>query len=155
MSAFAYTGSSFFGYRKDPTIDEFDRKQGLRHNRRRPIDETISELGEGRGKSYNFRVARHLADICRNSCTRLLRQTSAKDKGAIWNRCACCQLGGTLSIMRTTFAHEQELKGTTILYNQVTITSKDLLSAHRHSSVLEYVTDQLIHPTYYHASHSN
>lgn len=49
MSAFTYTGGSFFGYRKDPTIDEYDRKQGLRHNRRRPIDETIEELGEGRG----------------------------------------------------------------------------------------------------------
>jgi len=125
MSAFSYTGSSFFGYRKDPTIDEFDRKQGLRHNRRRPIDETISELGEGRGKSYISKVDRHKADNCRYSCTRLLRQTSAKDKGAVWNRCACCQLGGTLSIMRTTLAHEQELKGTTILYNQVTFTSRD------------------------------
>lgn len=59
MSAFSYTGGSFFGYRKDPTIDEYDRKQGLRHNRRRPIDETISELGEGRGKERSvshFRV---------------------------------------------------------------------------------------------------
>jgi len=49
MSAFSYTGGSFFGFRKDPTIDEYDRKEGLRQNRRRPIDETISELGEGRG----------------------------------------------------------------------------------------------------------
>lgn len=49
MTAFDYTGGSLFGYRKDPTIDEYDRKQGLRLNRRRPIQETIDELGEGRG----------------------------------------------------------------------------------------------------------
>lgn len=30
-------------------MDEFERKQYLRKNRRRPIDQTISEIGEGRG----------------------------------------------------------------------------------------------------------
>lgn len=37
------------GYDKDPAVDEFDRKEYLRKNRRRPIEQTISELGEGRG----------------------------------------------------------------------------------------------------------
>ncbi len=37
------------GYEKDPSIDEYDRKEQLRKNRRRPIQETLEELGEGRG----------------------------------------------------------------------------------------------------------
>lgn len=52
MSAYDYTGGSLTGYTKDQEVDEFERKQALRKNRRRPIEETISELGEGRGTLY-------------------------------------------------------------------------------------------------------
>lgn len=48
MGAFEYT-QGLTGYKKDPELDEFERKQALRANRRRPIEETISEIGEGRG----------------------------------------------------------------------------------------------------------
>lgn len=34
---------------KDPTVDEIDRKTFLRKNKRRPIEDTVAELGEGRG----------------------------------------------------------------------------------------------------------
>lgn len=50
MSAFDYTGGALSGYKKDKDVDEFDRKEYLRKNRRRPIEQTISELGEGRGR---------------------------------------------------------------------------------------------------------
>ena len=33
----------------DPGDDKFERKQRLRSERRRPIQETLEELGEGRG----------------------------------------------------------------------------------------------------------
>ncbi len=49
MGAFEFTGGSLSG-NKDKTLDEFERKEQLRKNRRRPIEETLSELGEGRGK---------------------------------------------------------------------------------------------------------
>jgi len=49
MGAYDYAGGSLSGYKRDPNVDEFDRKQELRKNRRRPIEETIAELGEGRG----------------------------------------------------------------------------------------------------------
>jgi hypothetical protein len=49
LGAFDYTGAALTGYARDPEIDEFERKQYLRKNRRRPIEETIAELGEGRG----------------------------------------------------------------------------------------------------------
>ncbi|KZF24549.1 NADH-ubiquinone oxidoreductase [Xylona heveae TC161] len=49
MGVFDYTGGKLSGYMKDPAQDEFERKEELRRNRRRPLEETIAELGEGRG----------------------------------------------------------------------------------------------------------
>ncbi|KAF3067373.1 NADH-ubiquinone oxidoreductase 21.3 kDa subunit [Daldinia childiae] len=51
MSAFEYTGGSLRGGSRAEvsSMDEYDRKEYLRKNRRRPIEETISEIGEGRG----------------------------------------------------------------------------------------------------------
>ncbi|KAI9743336.1 MAG: hypothetical protein M1818_003182 [Claussenomyces sp. TS43310] len=49
LGTFDYTGGALTGYNKDPEQDEFERKQFLRKNRRRPIEETVEELGEGRG----------------------------------------------------------------------------------------------------------
>jgi len=49
LGAYDYTGGALTGYKKDPEMDEFERKEHLRKNRRRPIEQTISELGEGRG----------------------------------------------------------------------------------------------------------
>lgn len=54
LAAFEYTGGSLKG--KKPEIegmDEFERKQHLRTNRRRPLEETLAEVGEGRGKWYS------------------------------------------------------------------------------------------------------
>lgn len=52
MGAFQYSGAGSLGKAKatDPAIDEYDRKTQLRMNRRRPIEETLAEIGEGRGK---------------------------------------------------------------------------------------------------------
>ncbi|KAM3083338.1 hypothetical protein ACMFMG_003991 [Clarireedia jacksonii] len=49
LSAFSYTGGTLAGYRQDHTLDEFERKEFLRKNRRVPIEQTVAELGEGRG----------------------------------------------------------------------------------------------------------
>lgn len=49
LGAYDYTGGRLTGYQKDPAVDEFERKELLRKNRRRPIEETIAEIGEGRG----------------------------------------------------------------------------------------------------------
>ncbi len=48
---FDYGGGGLTGYEKDPGADEYERKQHLRKNIRRPIEETLRELGEGRGKA--------------------------------------------------------------------------------------------------------
>ena len=49
LGAFDYTGGVLTGYDKDPNVDEYERKEALRKNRRRPIQETLEQLGEGRG----------------------------------------------------------------------------------------------------------
>lgn len=49
LGAFDYTGGRINGWNRDPEADEFERKQYMRKNRRRPIEETIAEVGEGRG----------------------------------------------------------------------------------------------------------
>ncbi|KAK5149844.1 hypothetical protein LTR04_006947, partial [Oleoguttula sp. CCFEE 6159] len=48
LGAFDYTGGVLTGYTRDPTVDEVSRKEYLRKNRRRPIEQTVAELGEGR-----------------------------------------------------------------------------------------------------------
>lgn len=49
LGVFDYTGGVLTGYNREPGADEFERKENLRKNRRRPVQETIEELGEGRG----------------------------------------------------------------------------------------------------------
>lgn len=49
---FDYTGGKFTGYGEDPNVNEYERKEELRRNKRRPIQETLLELGEGRGEIY-------------------------------------------------------------------------------------------------------
>lgn len=54
MSAYDYTGGRLSGYEKDPEVDEFERKEYMRRNKRRPIEQTVEELGEGRGTTPRF-----------------------------------------------------------------------------------------------------
>ncbi|KAF7714965.1 NADH-ubiquinone oxidoreductase [Penicillium ucsense] len=49
MFAFDYTGGSLFGTSKDKDVDEFDRRTKLRKAFQTPGEQTVAELGEGRG----------------------------------------------------------------------------------------------------------
>jgi hypothetical protein len=51
MGVFEYAGGSFAGARKDPNVDEYERRERMRKNYRSPAWETFAELGEGRGLS--------------------------------------------------------------------------------------------------------
>jgi len=61
LGTFDYTGGVLTGYDKDPSVDEYERKEHLRKNRRRPIQETIEELGEGRGMLQTVRLVEAVA----------------------------------------------------------------------------------------------
>ena len=49
MSTFHYTGG-FRPKQAEIEEDEYERRARIKRNRRRPIEETIAELGEGRGE---------------------------------------------------------------------------------------------------------
>ena len=87
QGVFDYTGAKFTGYDRDPQMDEYARKEALRANKRRPIQETLSELGEGRGIHI---IALGLPinmtnGARRNIRTRLQGATSGQDKGGLWD----------------------------------------------------------------------
>lgn len=73
LGAFDYTGGTLTGYKKDPEMDEFERKEYMRKNRRRPIQETIDELGEGRG-IVRCRLRRPIANHLQESMARVIRR---------------------------------------------------------------------------------
>ncbi|KAK0721535.1 Tim17/Tim22/Tim23/Pmp24 family-domain-containing protein [Apiosordaria backusii] len=47
-AVFEYTGGRIQGTGRDPNVDEYERKEMLRKRYRRPVEETIAEIGEGR-----------------------------------------------------------------------------------------------------------
>ncbi|KAE8410338.1 hypothetical protein BDV36DRAFT_278090 [Aspergillus pseudocaelatus] len=49
MGTFEYTGGSLWGYKKNADIDEFERREQLRKSYRTSGEQTLAELGEGRG----------------------------------------------------------------------------------------------------------
>ncbi|KAI0895233.1 hypothetical protein F4806DRAFT_497377 [Annulohypoxylon nitens] len=53
MSTFEYTGGSLRGRARteNPEMDEYEYKEAQRKTRRRPIEETLANIGEGRGNS--------------------------------------------------------------------------------------------------------
>ena len=65
QGVFDFTGGSLQGIGKDPNVDEYERKEELRRSRRRPIQETLDELGEGRGKrlSNQFESVYHIFNV--------------------------------------------------------------------------------------------
>lgn len=48
MCGFDFAGG-LWGYKKDSEVDEFERRTQLRKAYRQPGEETIAQLGEGRG----------------------------------------------------------------------------------------------------------
>ncbi|CAG8954151.1 hypothetical protein HYFRA_00005769 [Hymenoscyphus fraxineus] len=92
FAAYEFTGGRLRGPKRDPEVDEFERKQQLRKNRRIPIEETIAQLGEGRGiyapgyderrkqrikENYGIDVpARSSQSYFQETCTEILDQIS-------------------------------------------------------------------------------
>ncbi len=51
LAAYEFTGGALKGYLNRGEVDEYERKETLRNRRRIPIEETLAEIGEGRGES--------------------------------------------------------------------------------------------------------
>ncbi len=48
MATYSFVGGSLSGGAGNQEASEFERKEYLRNNRRRPVEETLAEVGEGR-----------------------------------------------------------------------------------------------------------
>lgn len=66
LAAYEYTGGTLKGYLNRPEVDEYERKEMLRQSRRRPIEETLAEIGEGRGESPCCTTRRQVCCDCRS-----------------------------------------------------------------------------------------
>ena len=53
VGVFEYTGGKLMPAGKDPEMSDAERKEMLKNRYRRPYQETINELGEGRGISFS------------------------------------------------------------------------------------------------------
>ncbi len=56
LAIFDLTGGTLRGFSGETEEDRFARKEELRKNRRRPMEETIAQLGDGRGGSTYLRI---------------------------------------------------------------------------------------------------
>ena len=88
MGAFEYTGGSLWGYKKNADIDEFERREQLRKSYRTSGEQTLAELGEGRGMSINCAmtlIERYIiADVIyRSLWSWLRRETGTENQGSI------------------------------------------------------------------------
>lgn len=55
LTAFDYTGGTIHGRNTHKSdLEEYERKEFMRKNRRRPIEETIADVGEARGMDVPF-----------------------------------------------------------------------------------------------------
>ena len=76
QGVFDYGGGKFSGYDKDPNVDEYERKEALRLRYRGDINETLQELGEGRGEPFIQSFGVNFSNHCRHIWSRLSRKTS-------------------------------------------------------------------------------
>ena len=49
VAVFDYTGGSLWGWKRYIERDEYEHKETMRKTRRRPLQETLEQMGEGRG----------------------------------------------------------------------------------------------------------
>lgn len=89
LSAAQYTGNSMLSDTSDPEKDRFQNKTEIRNRFRRPVNELINEIGEGRGmlvQSTRESIVRPDHES-RNIRAWLRRETEAEDQEELWHRC--------------------------------------------------------------------
>lgn len=106
LAAFNYTGGKLSGFNKDPTVDEVSRKEHMRKNRRKSAEETVQELGEGRG-TYSQNpdaltpvFSSTIANHHRHLRPRIQREEGREAQGRLRLRCPRhASLGGPIDLL--------------------------------------------------------
>ncbi len=88
MGVISFTGRSIFESGDDKVFSgRLAYKEEAKSRFRRPLNETINELGEGRGERHIHRYASiQLIDSIRYLRTWIRGETEAEDQGKIWLR---------------------------------------------------------------------
>ena len=84
MTAFEYTGGTLFGYKKDTSVGEFDRRTALRKAFQTPGEQTVAELGEGRGMYFCLTCHYINTNFTRCLRPRLRGETPGAHQGRLW-----------------------------------------------------------------------
>lgn len=85
MATFKYT-SGFVPKRTETKEEEIERRERMKKNRRRPIEETIEELGEGRGELCQISSIQGISNsFDRNLCSWLGGAEEGALEGEVWH----------------------------------------------------------------------
>jgi len=90
LTAYRYTNGLRGIASAETDEEEVERRENLKKNRRRPLSETIQELGEGRGEHCITQVNVRATNDVRNLCPRLRREAATAAVGEVWHRCEGC-----------------------------------------------------------------
>jgi hypothetical protein len=81
-------GGTLYGWMHESDDEAWERKMKARAVRRRPLEETIAEIGEGRGtapkqRSGTSRALEFANSSCRHQSPRIRGATSAETQGEV------------------------------------------------------------------------
>jgi hypothetical protein len=93
LTAFRYTNGWRGMASAETDEEEVERRENAKKFRRRPISETIEQLGEGRGKHSQDGAGKYLVDHSRNLRPRLRGEETTAHHGQVWHRREGCPRG--------------------------------------------------------------
>jgi hypothetical protein len=87
LTAYRYTNGLRGIASAETDEEEVERRENAKKARRRPLSETIQELGEGRGEQCTAQLIDAATNRARNLRSRLRREEATTTIGEIWHRC--------------------------------------------------------------------
>lgn len=87
MSAFRYTAGLRGTASGEVDEEEIERREAMKKLRRRPLSETLEQLGEGRGKHAEKCFTNNIADLSRHLRPRIRGEEATEDYGEVRYRC--------------------------------------------------------------------
>lgn len=112
LAAFRYTNGMGGYVRSETDEDEVDRKERERKERRRPLHETIEQLGEGRGALYKINGTQPMTNSNRYLRPWIRRAEKGADIGQVRHRCE----GSAVAISNEKGRVDREPLGSMLLY---------------------------------------
>jgi len=97
MAAFRYTAGLRGTTSGEVDDEEIERREAMKKMRRRPLSETLEQLGEGRGKCSIMSQTRPFVDEFRYLRPRIRGEKATEDPGEVRHR---CKGGGGLDATR-------------------------------------------------------